>query len=95
MGPDTFDNVQIDKAVAYARAVGAEPILQVPLLAADPTGKAAPADTAAAMVTYANVTAKYGIKYVSAAARASIKPPNHRSRSSASRSNLAGAPWHR
>lgn len=63
--PDIFDNAQMDKAVAYARAIGADPILQVPLLAADPTGKAATADTAAAMVTYANVTAKYGIKYVS------------------------------
>lgn len=63
--PDTFDNVQIDKAVTYARAIGAEPILQVPVLAADSTGKPASADTAAAMVTYANVTANYGIKYVS------------------------------
>lgn len=63
--PDTFDNAQLDKAVAYARAIGADPILQVPLLAADSTGKAATADTAAAMISYANVTAKYGIKYVS------------------------------
>lgn len=63
--PDTFDNAQLDKAVAYARAIGAEPILQVPLLAADSQGTAATADTAVAMLTYANVTAKYGIKYVS------------------------------
>lgn len=63
--PDTFDNAQLDKAVAYARAIGADPILQVPLLAADPTGAPATVDTAVAMVTYANVTAKYGIKYVS------------------------------
>lgn len=63
--PDTFDNAQLDKAVAYARAIGAEPILQVPLLAADSTGKAATAETAAAMVSYANLTAKYGIKFVS------------------------------
>ena len=63
--PDTFDNAQLDKAVAYARAIGAEPILQVPLLAADSKGTAATPDTAAAMVTYANVTANYGIKYFS------------------------------
>jgi hypothetical protein len=63
--PDTFDNAQMDKAVAYARAIGAEPILQVPLLAADSKGAAPTAENAAAMVTYANVTAKYGIKYFS------------------------------
>jgi hypothetical protein len=63
--PDNFDNAQIDKAVAYARAIGAEPILQVPLLAADSKGTAPTPENAAAMVTYANVTAKYGIKYFS------------------------------
>ena len=63
--PDSFDNAQMDKAVAYARAIGAEPILQVPLLAADSKGATATPENAAAMVTYANVTAKYGIKYFS------------------------------
>ncbi len=62
--PDPFDDAQIDKAVAYAKAIGAEPILQVPLLA-DTLGMPPTADTAAAMVTYANQTKKYGIKYVS------------------------------
>jgi Glycosyl hydrolase catalytic core len=63
--PDNFDNAQMDKAVAYARAIGAEPIVQVPLLAADSKGTAPTPENAAAMVTYANVTAKYGIKYFS------------------------------
>jgi hypothetical protein len=63
--PDVFDSKQIDLAVAYARAISAEPILQVPLLAADPAGTPATADTAAAMVTYANITSGYGIKYFS------------------------------
>jgi hypothetical protein len=40
--PDPFDHAEIDKAAAYARATGAELILQVPLLAtstgARPTG---------------------------------------------------------
>ena len=63
--PDTFDQNQIDLAIAYARAISAEPILQVPLLAANKTGAPATADTAAAMVTYANATMGYGIKYFS------------------------------
>ncbi len=63
--PDTFDNAQLDAMVAYARAIGAEPILQVPHLAADSTGAPATAANAAAMVTYANVTKGYGIKYFS------------------------------
>jgi len=63
--PDTFDNAQMDKAVAYARAIGAEPIVQVPLLAADSKGTAPTPENAAAMVAYANVTAKYGIRYFS------------------------------
>jgi len=62
--PDPFDHAQIDKAVAYAKAIGAEPILQVPLLA-DTQGMPPTAETAAEMVTYANKTKKYGIKYVS------------------------------
>jgi hypothetical protein len=61
--PSPFSNDQVDTFVAYARAIGSEPILQVPLLA-DTTGKSRPtAQTAADMVTYANVTMGYGIKY--------------------------------
>lgn len=61
---DVFDNAQLDKAVAYARAIGAEPLIQAPLLA-DIDGGPATAATAAAMVTYANITKGYGIKYFS------------------------------
>jgi hypothetical protein len=60
--PAAFDAPQIDAFVAYCRAVGAEPILQVPVLA-DVDGGPATAQTAADMVTYANVTKAYGIKY--------------------------------
>lgn len=62
--PQPFDNAQLDKAVAYARAIGAEPLLQVPHLA-DTSGQPPTPATAAAMVTYANVTMGYGIKYFS------------------------------
>ncbi|HEY4187873.1 MAG TPA: hypothetical protein VGP07_22550 [Polyangia bacterium] len=62
--PDPFDDAQMDAAVAYARAIGAEPLIQVPRIA-DTAGKVPTADTAAAMVRYANVTKGYGIKYFS------------------------------
>jgi len=62
--PDPFDDAQLDTMVAYARAIGAEPILQVPVLG-DTTGQQPTAATAAQMVTYANVTRGYGIKYFS------------------------------
>ena len=61
---DPFDDAAFDTAVAYARAIGAEPIIQVPLLA-DISGKPPTAATAAAMVTYGNVTKGYGLKYFS------------------------------
>jgi hypothetical protein len=61
---DPFDDAAFDTAVAYARAIGAEPIIQVPLLA-DISGKTPTAATAAAMVTYGNVTKSYGLKYFS------------------------------
>jgi len=62
--PDPFDDAQLDTMVAYARAIGAEPILQVPLLA-DTAGNPPTAATAAAMVQYANLTQGYGLKYFS------------------------------
>ena len=61
--PQVFDTAQIDKFVAYCRTVGAEPILQVPLIANNVDGGAASAQAAADMVTYANGTKGYGIKY--------------------------------
>jgi hypothetical protein len=64
--PDLFDNTQVDKFVAFAKAVGAQPLLQVPAInAATSPLTPATAQTAAAMVTYANVTKGYGIKYFS------------------------------
>jgi len=61
--PNAFDDARFDAMVTYARAVGAEPIVQVPLLA-DTSGNPPTADTAAAMVQY-GVTQGYGIKYYS------------------------------
>ena len=62
--PDPFDDAEFDRMIAYARAVGAEPIVQVPLLqdihGAVPTGS-----TAADMVRYANVTHDYHVRYFS------------------------------
>lgn len=60
--PAVFDTSQIDAFVAYCLSVGAEPILQVPILG-DGNGTPATAQTAADMVTYANVTKGYGIQY--------------------------------
>ncbi|MGD0837677.1 MAG: hypothetical protein ABSB49_13625, partial [Polyangia bacterium] len=62
--PDAFDDGAFDQAVAYARAIGAEPIVQVPLLA-DVNGQPPTPATAAGMVSYANVTNAYAIKYFS------------------------------
>ncbi len=62
--PDPFDHTQLDTAIAYAHAIGAEPLLQVPHLA-DVDGGAPTAATGAEMVTYANVTQHYGVKYFS------------------------------
>ncbi len=62
--PDAFNNAELDKAVMYAHAIGAEPLIQVPLLA-DIDGNPPTAVTAAAIVTYANVTQGYGIQYFS------------------------------
>lgn len=62
--PDPFDEAQIDLAIAYAHSIGADVILQAPLLV-DATGAMPNADTAAAMVKYVNVTKGYGVKYFS------------------------------
>jgi hypothetical protein len=61
--PQPFDEAQIDAFVAYCRTVGAEPILQVPLIANNIDAGASSPQTAADMVTYANVTKGYGIQY--------------------------------
>jgi hypothetical protein len=59
-----FNDAEFDTAIAYARAIGAQPIIQVPLLG-DAAGNPPTAATAAAMVTYANVTNHYGVEYFS------------------------------
>ncbi len=61
-GFDPFDKGQIDRFVAYARSVGAEPILQVPRLKNERGGPATPED-AADMVRYCNRTRGYAIRY--------------------------------
>ncbi len=61
-GFDPFDERQMDEFVAYCRRVGAQPILQVPLLTNLQGGRATPQD-AAEMVRYCNVTRGYGIRY--------------------------------
>lgn len=60
-----FDYSQIDKYVAYCNAIGAQPILQVPvLLGINGSNDIHPtAQEAADIVTYCNVTKGYGIKY--------------------------------
>ena len=62
--PSPFSDTELDRAIAYARTVGAEPIIQVPVLD-DVNGMTPTADTAAAMVRTANVTRAYGVKYFS------------------------------
>ena len=62
--PTPFDEAQFERALAYAEAVGAEPLVQVPLLA-DVDGKEPTAATAAGMVEYANVTQGYAVRYFS------------------------------
>jgi hypothetical protein len=65
-GTDPFDHAQIDRYVAYCKSVGAEPLIQVPLISNYAKHKfpaSANAADAAEMVTYANVTKRYGIKY--------------------------------
>jgi hypothetical protein len=71
--PDPFDDAAFDTAVAYARAIGAEPLIQVPHLA-DINGQPPTPATAAAMVTYANVTKGYGIKYFAVGNEPDIYP---------------------
>jgi hypothetical protein len=62
--PAPFTTSEIDRAVGYAHAIGAEPLLQVPLLA-DVAGDTPTATTASNMVAYANITRGYGLKYFS------------------------------
>jgi hypothetical protein len=62
--PEPFSLTDIDTYVAYARAAGAEPLLQVPVIK-NLTGTTPTAQDAADLVTYVNKTKSYGIKYFS------------------------------
>jgi hypothetical protein len=62
--PVPFSLSEIDDFVAFSRSVGAEPLLQIPLIK-NIAGTEATAADAAAIVTYVNVTKQYGIKYFS------------------------------
>jgi hypothetical protein len=62
--PTPFSLTEIDDFVAFARSVGGEPLLQVPLIK-NIEGSPATAQDAADLVTYVNVTKGYGIKYFS------------------------------
>lgn len=62
--PDPFDEAELDDAVDYAAATGADLLLQLPLLAR-PDGERPTPQDAADMIHYANVMMGYGIRYVS------------------------------
>jgi hypothetical protein len=61
--PQPFDKAQIDKYIRYCRAVGAEPIMIVPVHGNNIDGGPTSARMAADIVTYVNGTMKYGVKY--------------------------------
>src|SRR5690606_24449827 len=61
--PHPFDYDKVKEAIAYARAVGAEPVLQLPGLYAM-TGEQATTATAIEMVNYVR-DQKLGVKYFS------------------------------
>ena len=62
--PEAFSNAVMEAAVTYARAVGAEPLIQVPVLK-DASGNVPTAQTAADIVQNLNVTKSLGVKYFS------------------------------
>jgi hypothetical protein len=62
--PEAYSNAVIETAIAYARAIGAEPLVQVPVLK-DASGNVPTAQTAADLVQYLNVTKSLGVKYFS------------------------------
>ncbi len=61
--PQLFDNAQEDKFIEYCRAIGAEPIMIVPVYGNNVDGGKTTAQGAADIVTYVNGTKKYGVKY--------------------------------
>ena len=61
--PQLFDKTQMDKYIQYCRAIGAEPIMIVPVYGNNVNGGPTSAQGAADIVTYVNGTMKYGIQY--------------------------------
>lgn len=61
---EPFNEKRLDEFVAYARAIGAEPLLQLPVLRAT-DGSMASAATAVEMIQYANQTQNYGLRFFS------------------------------
>jgi hypothetical protein len=61
--PELFDNAQIDEYIRYCRAVGAEPIMFVPVYGNNVNGGPMTAQMAADIVTYVNGTKRYGVTY--------------------------------
>jgi hypothetical protein len=58
-----FDKAQMDKYIQYCRAVGAEPVMIVPVYGNNVDRGPTSAKGAADIVTYINGTKKYGVKY--------------------------------
>jgi len=58
-----FDKVEMNKYIQYCRAVGAEPIMIVPVYGNNVDGGPTSAQMAADIVTYINGTRKYGVRY--------------------------------
>jgi hypothetical protein len=61
--PDLFNYEQMDKYIQYCRAVGAEPMMIVPVYANNTDRGPTTARVAADIVAYINGTKKYGVKY--------------------------------
>lgn len=62
--PEPFSLSEIDDYVTFAKVVGAEPLLQIPVIR-NASGTSATPKDAAALVTYVNQTRAYGIRYFS------------------------------
>jgi hypothetical protein len=60
--PEPFTNEELDKAIAYARAIDAQPLLQVPLIG-NVNGHRPTSMEAAEIVKYVNVSHDYAVKY--------------------------------
>ncbi len=58
-----FDHAQMDTYIAYCRAVGAEPVMIVPVYGSNVDRGPTSAELAADIVTYMNGTRKYGVRY--------------------------------